>query len=329
MDDLAEKIFKAYGLRPIRILPPQKGYRNTSLAAKLPDTTWVNAIIYKDEPGILETIRLSNTSGNYLAGKGLPARRQIDPRIITLRNQEREIIRYAALYDYLPGETIPWEAYTMDRLKELGKTLSMMHYSFKNMNSADLPKVRDVYAGHLERMMAYFSDPGVKSAMRRKLEIAPPLEASSRLLRFLRLCGQLPDQQALHMDFVRGNVLFKGDKITGILDFEKTAYGHPLFDVARTLAFLLIDCKYKSPDKVQKYFLYSGYAKRGPATLRKIHWTSPALHIDMLEQLVNLFLLHDFYKFLRHNPYKSLQDNEHFTRTKDLMRKRGLIHPTS
>ena len=120
------------------------------------------------------------------------------------------------------------------------------------------------------------------------------------------------------MDFVRGNVLFEGSEVVGILDFEKTAYGPVQYDVARTLAFLLVDCKYKDEAAVRRYFLQSGYTKRGAATL--------TYYPTILETLIELFLIHDFYKFLRHNPYESLKDNEHFTRTVSVLARNGVLH---
>ena len=45
----------------------------------------------------------------------------------------------------------------------------------------------------------------------------------------------------------------------------------------------------------------------------------------LLEPLLDAFLLYDFYKFLRHNPYESLSANEHFTRTRDLLLARRII----
>jgi len=141
-----------------------------------------------------------------------------------------------------------------------------------------------------------------------------------RYERLLSGCCRLPDTQQLHMDFVRGNILFEDERITGILDFEKTAVGHPLFDVARTLAFLLVDCKYKTEDEIYRYFLQSGYHKRGAAKLD--------YYPGLLERLVEFFLLHDFYKFLRHNPYESLNDNEHFVRTVSILTRGGVLHYT-
>jgi aminoglycoside phosphotransferase (APT) family kinase protein len=119
------------------------------------------------------------------------------------------------------------------------------------------------------------------------------------------------------MDFVRGNILFSGFEITGILDFEKTALGHPIMDMARTLAFLLVDCKYKTEEKVNKYFVQSGYTKRGA--------NKETINDDDRGLLVEMFLLYDLYKFLRHNPYESLYENEHYIRTKDILVKYGVI----
>ena len=119
------------------------------------------------------------------------------------------------------------------------------------------------------------------------------------------------------MDFVRGNILFDGSDITGILDFEKTAMGHNFVDIARTLAFLMVDCKFKTVDKVVKYFLYSGYHKRGQ--MKDVGDKA------ILNQLIEMFLVYDFYKFLRHNPYESLHLNEHYVRTNHILDKRGVI----
>jgi hypothetical protein len=62
----------------------------------------------------------------------------------------------------------------------------------------------------------------------------------------------------------------------------------------------------------------SGYNKRGTAQL-------PPQYFPLLERLLGLFLLYDFYKFLRHNPYEYLPQNEHFARTRMLLLKRHLI----
>lgn len=280
-------------------------------------------ILYKREPNIVSRIRLANAVGDYLASNNMPARKTADLRILKLRGGE--VSRYVSVYHYLTGSTIPWEAYTMNHLKILGWAISDMHYYFSQAPFS-LPSVTDEYRQIVSRMYTYFARPPVQVALRQKLGLH--LSQVDSFAQVLNDCDNQTVQHALHMDFVRGNVLFQASgnstskytlgrhSLSGLLDFEKAAYGPPVMDIARTLAFLLVDCKYKTEDKIRKYFLESGYNKRGQAD---------CMQSELLEPLINLFLFYDFYKFLRHNPYETLSQNEHFERTKVLLIKRGLL----
>lgn len=256
-----------------------------------------------------ERIRRANKVGDFLTEQGLPARQTFSPKILALKGQRA--IKFAAIYHYLPGNTIPWEAYTMERIKALGGAMGTMHAALY-ASTIVLPSVLDELNNLHERMRQYFTDLPASRALHQKLGLAV---ASFNFTTTLRACSAL-SAQPLHMDFVRGNILFNGNDITGILDFEKTASGPPIIDLARTLAFLLVDCKYKAEPKIRKYFIESGYIKRGGGTVG---------NAALLERLISLFLLHDFYKFLRHNPYEYLPQNEHFTRTRAILLQRGLI----
>lgn len=303
------RIVASYGIIGATILAPQKGYRNSSYAVQT-DAHTLNLIIYKDEPAMHARIVRTNAVGNFLHAQGLPARRTADNRILQLKGQYQT--RYAALYYYLPGQTIPWEAYTMAHLKMLGKTMSDMHAALAHFPGKTPELIPDLHALN-KRMTRYFANPNVTRALSQKLGLRVQ---QTDFAAAITKAGALPHTQALHMDFVRGNILFDGTTITGILDFEKAAYGPRVFDIARTLAFLLVDCKYKSAAKVTKYFLKSGYDKRGALGFED--W-------QVLQQLLPFFLLHDFYKFLRHNPYESLNQNHHFMRTKAILFKFGVL----
>lgn len=326
---LADKVLHAYGLEYSRILTPQKGYRNQSFPVVLASGEMRNLILYKREPGIVKRIKAANAVSDFLAGQNFPTRQTADERIIKLDSGSGRPAQYGALYSYLDGHTIPWEAYTQDHIKALGEMMGNMHAAlaaFPPRAADSLPAVTDEYLAIVARMKRYFGEAPVQRSLGQKLQLAVGLERLEYFEQLLVGANMLPGQQALHMDFVRGNILFvrepveeSGPRITGILDFEKTAYGHPLMDVARTLAFLYIDCKYKPEEKVRKYFLGSGYAKRSAAPL-------PArLSAALLGPLVDLFLCYDFYKFLRHNPYESLRQNEHFVRTRDMLLARGVV----
>lgn len=290
-----------------------------------------------------ERIRRTNYVGDYLAAHGFPARATYSRQIAILRQADAD--RYSALYYYLPGKTIPWEAYTKEHIKLLGKTMSDMHALLAAAHVAGatnivFPEVADEYLAIIRRMQRYFAQETVVSALSAKLSLgmSPTWRKHEAVV---AACKKLPGQQVLHMDFVRSNILFApvlqptdrysfgGCRISGILDFEKAAFGHPLFDIARTMAFLLVDCKYKQPDKIRKYFLHSGYDKRGAAPYPGICVRdSQGARTPLLERLVDLFLLYDFYKFLRHNPYESLPQNEHFVRTRDILLGRGCLRWT-
>lgn len=317
---LVARILAKYGVAYQAILPAQKGYRNASYPIRT-KSGMLNLILYKSEPGMLVRITNANAVGDFLEGRGGGVRATRDHRVLQAFTPGR-VQNYAALYNYLPGNTIPWEAYTMGHIKALGEAMGNMHAALASFDAAALPLVANESLALNERMLRYFADADVRNALAQKLSLAI---IDADFTKILQLAKKFPHQQALHMDFVRGNILFQGARITGIVDFEKTARGHRIFDIARTLAFLLVDCKYKPGAKIRKYFLQSGYAKRSAATLQTIKIGTT----DVLETLVEFYLLHDFYKFLRHNPYESLAANEHFTRTKMMLLKRGRIAKTS
>lgn len=322
-------ILKEYGIRYKKIHAPQKGYRNEIWPIELPHGEIINVTFYKREPGILDRIKRADAVSEYLYMHAMPTRRRLDARTLQLKNTQG--ITYVGLYPYLPGKTISWEAYTMKHVKLLGKTMSDMHALLAAMPPHGFPLVYDEYRLYIERMERYVSSLPVQTAIRQKLQVHTKSIHFTKYLTLLEVCQQLPHQQILHMDFVRGNILYDtatpqatyqqgGIALTGILDFEKTAVGHPMIDIARTLAFLIVDCKYKSAEKIEKYFLHSGYQKYGRnhdiGNLRLIH------------ALVEFFLLYDFYKFLRHNPYEYLFQNEHFVRTRNILIERQVLQLT-
>ncbi|MDK2899446.1 MAG: hypothetical protein PWQ10_633 [Patescibacteria group bacterium] len=309
------KILNAYGINYLRIYDCQKGYRNEIWPVLTSDNQIINVTFFKREVGIVDRIRRADDVSEYLWQNKMAVRRRIYPQIIRLKSKKQVI--YAAVYNYLPGKTIPWEAYTMEHIKNLGAKMSDIHYILANKEFVNLPSVYDEYLSIVSRMIIYFEDKNVKRAISDKLKLKVDVDSLKSYIKLLENMKLLPNQQALHMDFVRGNVLFAEKEISGVIDFEKAALGHCVVDIARTLAFLLVDCKYKTNEKVYKYFLYSGYKKRG---------RNKDIGNDMIRnKLVNMFLMYDFYKFLRHNHYESLSLNEHFIRTKDILIKYGVI----
>lgn len=307
-----KELLANYGFEVVKIDEPSSGYRNKSYPIFLKNNEIINLVIYKKEHGIRRKIQNANIFGNELAQLGFPARKTIFDKLIILKSRQQE--RYACLYNYLPGKTIPWEGYTSKHIKLLGESMGNMHrllskYNINNTKFEDITKVQIKKLLELEK---YFSNPNVKNALSQKLSIKIISDFSKYKEIFTHISNS--EFQLIHMDFVRSNILFSRKdsvEITGIIDFEKCGYGPRILDIARTLSFLLIDSKYILPSKVYKYFLFNGYQKR---SLNKLP------DLSSLQDLVEFFLVYDFYKFLKYNPYEFLSLNEHFIRTCKLLR---------
>lgn len=334
-DAVARRILSEYGFSDtgLSLKPAMHGYRNTVY----PFTSNRGGgclIVYKPEKDITSRVRRVNRLGLELAAAGLPVRAPLDPRIMTIMHRNHLIP--VAVYTYLPGGTIAWEGYTRRHLKLLGWALGSLHRHMQTIPMATYPTVVSLYSTILQRMAAYFQDTAIQTAMTDKLGVELDCRSLEHMKLFLGACGNLPTQ-VLHMDFVRGNILFGnpghgspfaiGDiALTGIIDFEKAAAGHPLFDIARTLAFLYADCASKTPLQLRRYVIDAGYRKRGLHAVKATSVSLPdGIKCDVLETAVTLFLLHDLYKFLRSNPYESLQKNHHYCRTRDLLVQRKMM----
>lgn len=321
-EDVLADIAEKYGVDVASFGVAEGGYRNISHSFVGKDGRMYNFILYKNEPGIVDLIRRTNALGTFVQKAGLPVRAPIDERALKVGR------RYGSLYEYLDGTTIPWEAYTMKHIKLLGFGMARFHAAASVYDGSDLPDVEAIYEEVTGRMKRYFADENVRKALDEKLRLSVLLPEFTTLLNGAK---NLPGRTPLHMDFVRSNVLFREARVedafvvenlalSGILDLEKAAVGHPLFDAARTLAFLLVDCP-KPENKIRKYFLDSGYRKRGGRELQPVQVGGE----DLLEQLLTLFLTYDFYKFLKQNPYESLPKNHHFKRTVDILLARKVL----
>lgn len=298
----------------------QKGYRNESYPVQLSNGLVINLLFFKNEPTILDRINRADYASATLAGH-MPVRTRYDQRLLRVK-----VGVYAGLYTYLPGATVPWESFTKRHIKLTGYAMADMHAAWRPVVATDSHTVADDLLPLIARMTRYFSESSVQQALHRKLGVSVQASQFELFSELVRLVSGLPGQQIIHMDMVRGNVLFRkaepADKwsiddlaLSGVIDFEKSTVGHPVFDIARTLAFLLVDSP-KPAHKVYKYFLDSGYCKRGGGTVPSS---------ELLTALIKLFLLHDFYKFLRHAPYESLHQNHHYLRTRDILQMYGMI----
>jgi Ser/Thr protein kinase RdoA (MazF antagonist) len=375
------KLAAAFGLKDSCIFAYNHGYRNHSFgvmssaptpsapgktASSRPEKRQkYNLMLLKNELNALERVQNADKVAEIAHLAGMPVRTLASPKTLKIASGDK--YRFARLYHWLEGDTIPWEAYTRKHLRTLGKTLAELHRALAAAPQPPL-SLSDALAeleGQNTQMHIYFARSGVKNALQRKLGLKT-CQNHQKIADFLASVElqNLP-RQPLHLDFVRGNILWAKEsetgcerpkgcsaehpvfaltpKISGIIDFEKTANGSPLIDLARTYAFLLVDCP-KTKADIQRYFLHGGYFRFSENNLLGEQcWGELAVgqegvperpgrscekssyFLKTLEAFVGFYLLFDFYKFLSHNPYESLAKNYHFCRTRDILKERKLL----
>lgn len=329
-------IRKNYGLEVREVKKLEGGFRNQCFRL-ISDKGKFVLIIYKNDKGIKTIIQNAHLVAKFLSEKNLPTRIPI----VTEGGQEyfrykfKDGYHYVALYNFLEGETIPWEGYTRRHLKSIGKTLSDIHYTFIKCQNSELQLIKkhlpnwiNITRNEISAMRNYLKR--VEPWIWKKLKVSLNWKGIKKTFEFIEQQVGRNDERAnvLHYDFVRGNILFSKElnkkldiyPIIGILDFEKVCLGPEVADIARTLAFLIIDCKFKDVGTIRKRFLISGYDKRGKNKL-------PFSEMDSsyLESLLKFFWLRDFWKFLVHNPYEYLYMNKHYVRTRDRLVKVNLL----
>lgn len=198
--------------------------------------------------------------------------------------------RFLGIYDFIEGKTLSWEAYTRRHLTSLSETMNKMHTVLQDYKGTRyIPSWNDYLPIDYKKLHKYYTEnlPTIETKLGIKIEIEKIESLYKNIIN-----RPVSNKQLVHMDFVRGNILFDNNyKITGILDFEKMLIGDTQLDRARTYAFLVVDCKYKTKEQIDYYF------GKGD------------------KNLVEYFWLRDFWKFLSCNPYESLSQNEHYQGT--------------
>lgn len=302
------------------------GYRNFVWRLHDMKGTSYCLVIYKSEPNIAAKISAAHASAAATAKTGLPVRLPIynvnqrteviqltTQRANSVRNSE-PIQRLAVLYPFLSGETLPWNGFNAGHLHNLGRALALIHQSELMTEKDKLPVVETSLLVQLESSWEYINSESRRDALKTKLKLSVDLEKLAELLNQMKdFDWEDNPRRLLHLDLVRSNLLFKKEELTGIIDFEKTAIGPVELDVARTLAFLIVDQHHKSPSQIWRSLYLNGYLATGKQKLNRAN----------LKLFTYYFWWYDFYKFLLHNPYEDLPKNWHFRRT--VAKLRGMI----
>lgn len=188
-----------------------------------------------------------------------------------------------SLYRYIDGKVLDVARLTTERLELVGRLLAELHTLGKQYkkgieNRFSYDRVAEMYASARDRLPPYFK------------RIVRTLDDEVDYLRHY-LDTKLP-RGIIHGDLFVDNLLFKGDKLVAMLDFEAAARGRYVFDLATAVnALCFVDEHY---DLKRFEALMAGYESLRPLSLAEWDAFPNELRLSALRftvtRLQNFFL---------------------------------------
>jgi homoserine kinase type II len=137
-----------------------------------------------------------------------------------------------SIYKHIEGDLLGPEELSLNQLENLGRVLADLHMIGKGYkkgidNRFSFERIFELYRDVREKLPSYFK------------KVVRTLDEEVDYL-FAYLEGKLP-KGIIHGDLFCDNVLFKGDKVVGILDFEASCRGKFVYDLATAVNALCFD----------------------------------------------------------------------------------------
>jgi homoserine kinase type II len=162
----------------------------------------------------------------------------------------------ASLYRWVDGHVLSVERLGPTRLEQAGRVLAELHTVGKQYkkgieNRFSYERVADIYATVRDRLPAYFK------------RIVRTLDDEVEYLRHY-LETKLP-RGIVHGDLFADNLLWKGEKLVAVLDFEAAARGRFVFDLATAVNALCFVREHYDLHRFES--LLAGYESLRPLSL--------------------------------------------------------------
>src|SRR5260370_2255636 len=218
--------------------------------------------------------------------------------------------RCVSLFKYQEGKILLPERIRPSQLETIGRAVVELHVIGKGYNKGidnrfSFERIADLYLSVRGRLPNYFRK------ISRTLE-----DEVDYLTRYLE--GKLP-KGVIHGDLFADNVLFRGEKLTAVLDFEAACRGKFIFDLATAVnALCFVDSQY-SLDRFR--FLLHGY--ESVRTLSLAEWDAFPNELRYSSLRFTITRLHDFFLHPLDNNRRVHKDfREFFDRLRILRRER-------
>ncbi len=187
-----------------------------------------------------------------------------------------------SLYRYHEGRIVPPERLRPSQLETIGRTLGEIHVIGKGYkkgidNRFSFDRIADLYLGVRGKLPNYFR------------KISRTLDDEIEYLnRYLE--SKLP-KGVIHGDMFADNLLFRGERLVAVLDFEAACRGKFIFDIATAVNALCFIEEQYSLDRFR--FLLRGY--ESVRTLSLAEWDAFPNELRYSSLRFTVTRLHDFF----------------------------------
>ena len=246
--DTAQRALLDYGLELERLEPMVEGSVNSNFRLWTSEGQRYFARIYEEQApdGALAELKLVGE----LDGLGIPVAPALEQKDGSLLHEVAG--KPFAVFPWVPGDILCQARVTTSATRTLGQTLARLHQSTASVTPLGRGRFGPENLNERLALVAREGDPALQSAAR---------DVQHELLTLLpRRNPELP-KGVTHTDLFRDNVLWSGNAIQALLDFESAAQGSFVYDLMVTL---LAWCYGSTLDPELALGLLSGYHEVRP-----------------------------------------------------------------
>ncbi len=181
-----------------------------------------------------DIIRAQHDLMHWLCQRGFPV-----PRILpTLRNETLLILgaEFYEIQEYVAGE--PYQHDRLTHLEEAALTLARYHTCVQGCSPRPLRELGDLYSPAL--LKCVLTDLIASWQLAQNPDLAPIIQRLDLHAVELAACfaghGPLPGL-VIHGDYYAGNLIFNGDRIVGVVDYDKARWQPRAVELAEALIY--------------------------------------------------------------------------------------------